>query len=249
MSKNLLKITDISVEIESKQVIGGLNLSVGEGEIVAIMGANGSGKTSLAQVIMGNLKYEVQNPKQAKIMFAGKNLIIMSPDERSREGIYVAWQQPVAIPGVSVFSLCRASYQAMGNKIEKLTEFRQKLEALAERVGLTKEHIGRSINEGFSGGEKKRLELLQLLLLTPKLAILDEIDSGLDVDALRLVGEIIVEMKKSGTAFILITHYKRLLEYIEPDRVCVMKKGKIVEEGGMDLVQKIEERGYEKIKD
>src|SRR6185369_7035962 len=142
-------------------------------------------------------------------------------------GLYVAWQAPVTIPGVTVFSLCKASYEAMGYQISTLTEFKKQLESLAERVGLTKEHIGRNVNEGFSGGERKRFELLQLLLLKPKLAILDEIDSGLDVDALRMVGEVVNEMKQVGTAFLLITHYKRLLEYVKPDYVHVMKAGRL----------------------
>jgi len=221
----MLTIKNLAAIVDKKTVLSGVNLEVKRGEVCAIMGANGSGKTSLSQVLMGDPRLQVQDLSQ--VVFEGKDLLAMTSDERSRAGLFVAWQNPVTIPGLTVFNLCKTSYESVGNKIKKLTEFKQKLEVLAVRVGLTKEHVARNLNEGFSGGEKKRLELLQLLLLEPKLAILDEIDSGLDAHGRKIVAEIVNEMKAKGAAFILITHNKILLEDIAIDKVGEMKHGKI----------------------
>jgi len=215
----------LTVTVEGRLVLKDVGMEIVEGETVALMGANGSGKSSLAMALLGDVRYKILD--SSEVRFEGQDLLKMSTDERTRAGLYVAWQNPVSIPGVSVFNLCRASYSAMGHKIDKLTDFRHKIEELAIKVGLTKQHIERSVGEGFSGGEKKRLELLQLLLLNPKLVILDEIDSGLDSKGVEIVVEIVGTMKKRGTSFILITHNKRLLEEIVIDKTWEMKHGQL----------------------
>lgn len=222
----LLNIKNLQVSVETKTVINDLNLNVNRGEVVALMGSNGSGKSSLAMTLMGDSRYKPMLIDGA-LEFDGNKLIEMSADERARSGLYNAWQNPISIPGVSVFRLCKASYESQGHKISELVSFKKKLEELATKVGLTKDHVSRNVNEGFSGGERKRLELLQLLLLKPKLAILDEIDSGLDVSGIKTVINIINEMKKDGTAFILITHNKKMLDEILVDKVCEMNYGRI----------------------
>ncbi len=222
----LLSVSSLSVAIGDLQVLHGINLDMGIGEVHALMGANGSGKSSLAQTLMGDPRYHVLDP-QGVVTFGGKNLLTMRVDERAKAGLYACWQTPVTIPGVTVFSLCKASYESLGKTIGKLTEFKQELEALAVRVGLTKEYVSRSVNDGFSGGEKKRLELLQLLLLEPKLVILDEIDSGLDSAGVQLVTQIIAEMKAKGTSFLLITHNKRLLDEVAVDKTWEMQHGRL----------------------
>lgn len=221
----MLSIKNLSVRIEGRSVINNLDMQVGVGEAHVVMGANGSGKSSLAQVLMGDTRFKVQG--SSNVRFERKDLLTMTADERSRAGLFVAWQAPVSIPGVSVFSLCKASYTAMGRQIDTLVAFKKELEHLAVQVGLTKEHIERNVNEGFSGGERKRLELLQLLLLKPKLVILDEIDSGLDARGVKLVVKLVNEMKQQGTSFILITHNKRLLEEVMVDTTWEMHEGQL----------------------
>lgn len=242
----LLKIKDLQVRAELKTVIDNFNLEVGAGKVLVLMGANGSGKSSLAMTLMGDPRYKVTSSSSV-VEFNGKDLLSSSLDQRVRDGVFVAWQNPVSIPGVSVFSFCKASYEACGNMLGELVGFKKRLEGLAEKVDLPKEYISRNVNEGFSGGEKKRLELLQLLLLQPKLAILDEIDSGLDIDGLKRVAEIVNEMRVGGTTFILITHYKKMLDYIDVDQICVMKAGKVIRMGGRELASEIEEKGYGKL--
>lgn len=224
MNKPLLFVKNLQVTVDEKVVVDQLSLELSAGETVFLMGANGSGKSSLANVLMGNPNYRVS---EGEITFNGKDLLSMSSDERAKDGLFVAWQNPISIPGVSVFNLCRASYEALGNKIESLTEFKNKLEDLAVKVGLTAKHIARNINEGFSGGEKKRLELLQLLLLKPKLAVLDEIDSGIDSEGIKMTVQVIEEMKKQGTSVILITHNKKLLEDVVADQTWEMAHGRL----------------------
>lgn len=230
MSNDLLAINDLEVSVAGKSVIRDFSLVIERAQTIVIMGANGSGKSSLAMTLMGDARYNVtanQQTNKPTVNFDGKDLLAMTVDARAREGLFLAWQNPVMIPGVSVFNLCKTSYEIHGNKIAKLTEFKKKLEDLALRVGLTKEHVSRSVNEGFSGGEKKRLELLLLLLLKPKLAILDEVDSGLDNSGVECLTEIISEMKKVGTSFILITHNKSLLGSVVADKVWGMKNGQL----------------------
>lgn len=242
MTNSLVRIEHLTVRVDSKVVVDDLEMELGEKQVVALLGANGSGKSSFAQALMGDPRYEYD--KESVVMFKEEKLLAMSCDERARVGMFLGWQSPIAIPGVSVFSLCKSSYEARGQKIEKLTDFKIKLEKIAERVGLSKDHINRSINDGFSGGEKKRMELLQLILLQPKVAILDEIDSGLDVDGLKMVADVVKEMKKKGTSFILITHYKKLLDFVEVDKIHVMRAGKIMKTGGIEIAREIEEMGY-----
>jgi Fe-S cluster assembly ATP-binding protein len=224
MKHDLLSIAGLQVTVEGKTVVQSVDFKLGYGEVGAIMGPNGSGKSSLVMALLGSTQYSVRS---TQLIFEGKELLAMSSDERARAGLFAVWQNPVSIPGVSVFNLCRASYEAMGKTIPKLTEFKYQLEILAKDVGLTPEHISRNVNEGFSGGEKKRLELLQLLLLTPKLVILDEIDSGLDSKGISMVVKTINMLKQGGTSFILITHNKRLLDDVAVDTVWEMKHGQL----------------------
>lgn len=220
----LLTISDLSVTVQGKTVLNGINMEISNGEVVALLGANGSGKSSLANVLMGNNAYEISG---GRIEFVGENIGAITVDERVRRGLYVVWQSPLSIPGVSVFNLAKASYESTGKTIEKLTEFKTKLEELAKRVGLGNEHVSRSVNEGFSGGERKRLEILQLLLLQPKLAVLDEIDSGLDSAGVLMVTKVINEMREKGTSFILITHNKKILEKVKIDQTLEISDGKL----------------------
>lgn len=208
MKNVLLEIANLEVSVDSKIVLRDFAMKVSRGKVVALMGNNGSGKSSLAMTLLGDSR--LQTLEDSRVQFEGKNLLKMTTDERARAEIFVAWQNPVTIPGVTVFNLCKSSYEAHGYKIPKLVEFKQKLEELAVKVGLTKDYVSRNVNEGFSGGERKRLELLQLLLLKPKLAILDEIDSGLDSDGVKILIKIVTQMKQAGTAFVIITHSKKL---------------------------------------
>lgn len=226
MTPYLLNVTGLSVRVEGKRVVEDFSFQLGYGEIVTIMGANGSGKSSLANVLMGNPKYLLEK-ENARIELDGIDLLPLSADQRAKMGMFVAWQSPISIPGVTVFSMCKASYLAQGNSIEKLTEFKIKLEKLAIRVGLKPEHISRELNVGFSGGERKRMELLQLLLLKPKVAVLDEVDSGMDSDGVMILSAIVNEMKADGTSFVLITHNKKLLDSISVDRTLEMKNGRL----------------------
>lgn len=215
MKRVLLEITNLEVSVDSKIVLRNFAIKINEGEVVALMGNNGSGKSSLAMTLLGDSRYQILD--SSRVQFEGNNLLKMSADERSRAGLYSAWQNPVTIPGVTVFNLCKSSYEAHGYKIPKLVELKHKLEELAVKVGLTKDYVSRNVNEGFSGGERKRLELLQLLLLKPKLAILDEIDSGLDSDGVKILIKIVTQMKQAGTAFVIITHSKKLAKEMGVD--------------------------------
>ena len=225
MNKPLLEIVDLQVSVEGRLVVQASNFKIETGEIVVLLGVNGSGKSSMTQALMGDAKY--QTDPQNRVDFAGRELLSMSPDERAKAGLFVAWQNPISIAGLTVFSLCKASYEARGLKIEKLTEFKQLIENLAVKVGLPKEYVGRSVNEGFSGGEKKRLELLQMLLLKPKLAILDEIDSGLDTPGVKILVGLMGERQQAGESTILITHNKNLLNEIRVDQTWEMQDGRL----------------------
>ena len=245
----LLKITDLHAGIDGKEILKGLNLTVNAGEVHAIMGPNGSGKSTLAKVLAGHPSYEVL---QGEVLYEGKNLLELEPDERAREGIFMAFQYPVEVPGVSNSQFLRLAYNEkmkhLGEEELDPLEFNDYLTEKAKVVEMDKSFFKRSVNEGFSGGEKKRNEILQMAVLEPKLAVLDETDSGLDIDALRIVAEGVNKLRSEDNAIILVTHYQRLLNYITPDFVHVLAGGKIVKEGGKELALELEEKGYDWVK-
>lgn len=246
----MLSIKNLHAEVEEKQILKGINLTVGAGEVHAIMGPNGSGKSSLASVLAGRQNYHVT---EGGVTFKNLNLLDLSPEVRAREGLFLAFQYPIEIPGVSNINFLKtalAEIRAHKNlpaldakEFLRLTKEKQKLVEFDARL------VNRSLNEGFSGGEKKRNEILQLAMLEPELAILDETDSGLDIDALRIVSKGVNKLRSEKNAFIIITHYQRLLEYIVPDFVHVLYDGRIVKSGTKDLALELEERGYDWLKE
>jgi Fe-S cluster assembly ATP-binding protein len=248
--KPLLKITDLHVSIDGKPILNGVNLTINKGEVHAIMGPNGSGKSTLANVLAGREEYTIES---GSVEFEGEDLLSMEVDQRSLAGIFLAFQYPVEIPGVSnsnfLKSIINAKrvYQGLPelNALEMLKFIRSKMTAIEMDENLLK----RSLNDGFSGGEKKRNEILQMTLLEPKLAILDETDSGLDIDALRIVAEGVNQLKSPERAFIVVTHYQRLLNYIIPDFVHVLSNGRILATGDKSLALKLEEKGYDWIRE
>ncbi len=244
-----LNISNLQVRIDKKEILQGVDFKINPGEVHAIMGPNGSGKSTLAYTLAGHPAYEVSGGEAA---LDKEDLLAMSPDERSQAGLFLAFQYPVEIPGVKVQNFLRQSYRARfeGQKdkqFDSVLAFRKHLEKLAQELKVNPELLKRGLNEGFSGGEKKRLEILQMAVLEPKFAVLDETDSGLDIDAIKAVAAGIKQnIKKYKTGVLLITHYQRILNYIQPDFVHVMVKGKVVESGGKDLVKKLEQDGYKK---
>ncbi|MCA1622194.1 MAG: Fe-S cluster assembly ATPase SufC [Acidobacteria bacterium] len=245
----LLEVKNLHAGIDGKAILKGLNLQINKGEVHAIMGPNGSGKSTLAKVIAGHPSYEVM---EGEIIYEGKNLFDLEPDERAREGVFLAFQYPVEVPGVSNSQFLRLAYNEkmkhLGQEELDPLEFNDYLKEKAKVVEMDSSFFKRSVNEGFSGGEKKRNEILQMAVLEPKLAVLDETDSGLDIDALRIVAAGINKLRDSEKAIILVTHYQRLLNYIEPDFVHVLANGKIVKEGGKELALELEEKGYDWVK-
>ena len=245
----LLEVKDLHAGIEGKEILKGLNLQVNKGEVHAIMGPNGSGKSTLSKVLAGHPTYEVI---AGSVLFEGKDLLELEPDERAREGVFMAFQYPVEVPGVSNSQFLRLAYNEkmkhLGQEELDPLEFNDYLKEKAKVVDMDPQFFKRSVNEGFSGGEKKRNEILQMAVLEPKLAILDETDSGLDIDALRIVAEGVNKLRSSENAIILVTHYQRLLNYITPDFVHVLANGKIVKEGGKELAIELEEKGYDWVK-
>jgi Fe-S cluster assembly ATP-binding protein len=245
----LLEIKDLHASIEGKEILKGINLSVNEGEIHAIMGPNGSGKSTLAQVLAGREEYKVT---KGEVFFKGKNLLELAPEDRAREGIFLAFQYPVEIPGVSNTNMLKTAINEIrkykGEEEYDAMEFLQMIKSKMKLVELEQTLLSRAVNEGYSGGEKKRNEIFQMAVLEPKLAILDETDSGLDIDALRIVANGVNMLKSSDKAIIVVTHYQRLLNYIIPDFVHVLYKGKIVKSGGKELALELEEKGYDFIK-
>ena len=245
----MLKIEDLHASINGKEILKGINLEVKPGEVHAIMGPNGSGKSTLSAVLTGNPAYEVT---RGSVEFYGKALLALSPEDRSHEGIFLSFQYPVEIPGVSMVNFMRTAVneQRKYRGLEPLsaTDFLKLMREKREIVELDNKLAGRSVNEGFSGGEKKRNEIFQMAMLEPRLSILDETDSGLDIDALRIVAGGVNKLKSEKNATIVITHYQRLLDYIAPDFVHVLYKGRIVKSGGPELALELEERGYDWIK-
>jgi FeS assembly ATPase SufC len=246
----LLEIKDLHASIEGKEILKGINLSVNEGEIHAIMGPNGSGKSTLALVLAGREEYKVT---KGEVFFKGKNLLELAPEDRAREGIFLAFQYPVEIPGVSNTNMLKTAVNEIrkyrGEEEYDAMEFLQMIKSKMKLVELEQALLSRAVNEGYSGGEKKRNEIFQMAVLEPKLAILDETDSGLDIDALRIVANGVNMLKSPDKATIVVTHYQRLLNYIIPDYVHVLYKGRIVKSGGKELALELEEKGYDFIKD
>lgn len=243
MAENYLEIKNLNVEINGKEILKDVSIRVKSGEIHALMGPNGTGKSTLAHSVMGNPKYKI---KGGEIILNGKKMNDLQIHERAREGIFLAFQEPVSVQGLRFINYLRTAYTSLHPQ-EKLEykKFLDEVKELLNFFGLDNSFIDRGLNDGLSGGEKKRMEALQMLILKPKFIILDEIDSGLDVDALRIVSKAIQKAKENGAGMIIITHYQRILDYIKPDFVHVLIDGKIAESGNGELAKIIEERGYE----
>ena len=241
----MLSITNLHASVGDKEILKGIDLTIRPGEIHAIMGPNGAGKSTLSAVLTGNPAYQVT---EGKVSFRGKDLLAMPPEQRAREGLFLSFQYPVEIPGVSMVNFMRTAVnekrQYEGKEPLSATEFLKLKREKEALLGITGKMQNRAVNEGFSGGEKKKNEVFQMAMLDPSLAILDETDSGLDVDALRIVAEGFQKIRKPDTAAIVITHYERLLEYIRPDFVHILVNGKIVRSGGAELAKEIDEKGF-----
>ena len=246
----MLEIRNLHATVGGKEILKGIDLTIKDGEIHALMGTNGAGKSTLSNVIVGNPSYEVT---EGSITFNGKDLLAMKPEERAREGIFMSFQTPIEIPGVSMTNFMRAAVNArretQGKEPLKSTDFLKLMSEKRKLVEIDQKLMNRSVNEGFSGGEKKRNEIFQMAMLEPSFCILDETDSGLDVDALRIVAEGFNKLRSADTSAMVITHYQRLLDYIKPDVVHVLIGGKIVMTGGPELAQKIENEGFDWIKE
>jgi Fe-S cluster assembly ATP-binding protein len=249
---SVLEIRNIHANVEGKEILKGVNLVVKPGEVHALMGPNGTGKSTLANILMGHPLYEVT---QGEIHFKGKNILDLAPDERARLGLFLAFQYPVAIPGLTVANFLRSAINAHRKENDPedkgipIPQFRTLLKQKMDLLQMPHEFAGRYLNEGFSGGEKKRAEILQLATLEPAIAILDETDSGLDIDALRIVSEGVNALAGPGLGILVITHYQRILNYIKPQFVHIMLDGQIVESGGPELAEHLEEHGYNKIRE
>jgi len=246
----MLKITNLHANVEGEKILKGLNLEIKPGEVHAIMGPNGSGKSTLASVIAGNEEYEVTD---GEIIFEKSNISELSADERAHKGIFLSFQYPIEIPGVTVTNFIKTAInqirKAQGLKDMPANEMLKKIREKAAMLSMDRKFLSRSLNEGFSGGEKKRNEIFQMAMLEPKLAILDETDSGLDIDALRIVADGVNKLRSKDNATLVITHYQRLLDYIVPDVVHVLVDGKIIKTGDKELAKELEERGYDWLKE
>lgn len=241
--QSLLTINNLHASIEGHEVLKGVNLSLNPGEVHALMGPNGSGKSSLALTLLGHPNYVVS---AGTIEFDGQDITILKPDDRARRGIFLTFQNPTAIPGVSVANLTRTAYKNIHRaKHVDVKTFRSRVESVMKELHLSKEFLDRSVNDGFSGGEKKQSEILQMSVLEPKLVILDEPDSGLDIDALKRIADAVNGLRDGKRTFLIITHYQRLLDYITPDVVHVFVNGKIVKTGGSDVAKELEQAGYQ----
>jgi Fe-S cluster assembly ATP-binding protein len=241
----MLEIKNLHVEIEGKPILNGLNLTAPKGEVHAIMGPNGSGKSTLAYVLAGKEEYEVT---EGSVTWNGQNLLEMEPDERAHAGVFLAFQYPMEIPGVASLTFLRAALnahrKARGEDEISIPDFMRVVRSQADKLGISMEMLKRPLNTGFSGGEKKRHEILQMALLQPSLCVLDETDSGLDIDAIRIAAEGVNALRSPERAIVVITHYQRLLNYIVPDKVHVMARGQIVRSGGKELALELEQSGY-----
>ncbi|CAM3342074.1 Fe-S cluster assembly ATPase SufC [Empedobacter stercoris] len=246
----LLNIKNLHARIEEREILKGLNLQINPGEVHAIMGPNGAGKSTLSNVITGKEEYEVTD---GEIEFKDESILELAPEERAQKGIFMSFQYPIEIPGVSVTNFIKTSInetrKAQGLEEMGASEMLKLIREKADLLGIKKDFLSRSLNEGFSGGEKKRNEIFQMLMLNPTLAILDETDSGLDIDALRIVADGVNEFKNENNGVLVITHYQRLLDYIVPDFVHVLADGKIIKSGGKELALALEEKGYDWVKE
>jgi Fe-S cluster assembly ATP-binding protein len=237
----MLKIEKLKASIENKNILNGIDLSINKGEMMVLMGQNGSGKSTLSQVIMGSPFYKVE---EGVILFNGKNIMELDVTERAKEGIFLSFQYPSEIEGVSVSSYLRLIHGKRTGQSLSPIKFRKLVKEYLDILKIDEEFLKRHLNEGFSGGEKKRMEMLQMLVLSPEFIMLDEVDSGLDVDALKVVADAVNYLHSKGSTFLVITHYSRILNYLKPDKVAVMSNGKIIKEGGTKLVEEIEKDGY-----
>jgi Fe-S cluster assembly ATP-binding protein len=246
----LLEVKNLHVEIGGKKILNGLDLTVEKGAVHAIMGPNGSGKSTLSYVLAGKADYEIT---EGEILFNGENIAALEPDERAAKGLFLAFQYPIEIPGVATMTFLRtavnAQRKARGEAELSTPDFMKRVREAAGELGISQEMLRRAVNVGFSGGEKKRNEILQMAMLQPRLAVLDETDSGLDIDALKIVADGVNALRSPERAFVVITHYQRLLDYIVPDVVHVLSKGRIVRTGGKELALELEEKGYAQYQD
>ena len=246
----MLEIRNLHASVEGKEILRGINLTINDREVHVLMGPNGSGKSTLSNVIVGNPKFDVT---EGEIIFNGKNLLDLEPEERSHEGVFMSFQAPIEIPGVSMTNFMRAAINAkreyFGQEPLSASDFLKVLREKRKLVGLDAHFMSRGVNEGFSGGERKRNEIFQMAVLEPTFSILDETDSGLDVDALRIVAEGFNQLRKPETSALVITHYQRMLDYLKPDFVHVIVNGKVVKEGDASLGYEIEKRGFDWIKE
>ena len=245
MTPPLLVVDNLHVSVEDKPILNGLNLTVEAGQVHAMMGPNGSGKSTLSFCLMGHPKNQITG---GRILYQGEDVAGLSPDERAKRGIFLAFQYPTAIPGVTIANFLRASLRGVRGQEVPVKEFRQTVKSQLKALGIPDGFMNRYVNDGFSGGEKKRLEILQMAVLNPKLAVLDETDSGLDIDALKTVAAGINALRGPERGMLIITHYQRLLNYIKPDVVHVMVNGRIVRSGGPELALELEAKGYEGFK-
>jgi len=242
---SLLKINNLQVSVDNNNILNGINLILEKGKIYALEGPNGSGKSTLAEAISGNPRYIIED---GKIIFDGKNITNLPPDERAKKGLFLSFQNPKELEGIKISSFLRTIYNSANKEKISILDFQRLLEKKAKDLGINENLLSRYINEGFSGGEKKKFEALQLLILNPKLLILDEIDSGLDEESLKKIAINIKNSMDKNKSILIITHHKKIFEYLKPDKIFVMKNGELIKEGGNKLVEEPEKTGYENIK-